>query len=447
MKSCTSDADCRASEGYTCDPVWHACALPNFAAIVPKQCPASGPARDASFGASEQLSDVSSPGVYQFEPSAVVGDDGSTTAMFITRGSIFDGNALGVAQAGGANTRVAVKSAKQSHFDPWLARDAKGTLYAVWYGFDGRDQNGEIALSKSTDRGATWSEPVAVHDPADCAEPEGECLDKPMIAIGPMPRGVRGEAIYVMYAAEGGGLRVRGSHDGGATWGKPVTALAGIYGNAAVGADGRLHVVTLNGGPMGAFGSAQQTVEYTVSADGGASFAKATRVSAPDEMIPFFFSNPSIAIDSRRGWLYVAYARGGRDAVWDVVLAATRDGGKTWLRKPLGDGCALHMVPNLAVDPSTGILHVAYYDSAGGGRYTHAACAVGLAKCTVGGAINDKPFGAVSTERHGSKWIGEYESLVVDDKRHVLHAVWTQPVAEAGGKVIARIFSATAKLR
>jgi len=29
----------------------------------------------------------------------------------------------------------------------------------------------------------------------------------------------------------------------------------------------------------------------------------------------------------------------------------------------------------------------------------------------------------------------------------VLHAVWTQPVAEDGGKVIARIFSATAKLR
>ena len=61
------------------------------------------------------------------------------------------------------------------------------------------------------------------------------------------------------------------------------------------------------------------------------------------------------------------------------------------------------------------------------------------------GAINDVPFAALSTERHGAKWIGEYESLIVDDKRRILHAVWTEPVDE-GGKAIARIFHATAKL-
>ena len=55
-------------------------------------------------------------------------------------------------------------------------------------------------------------------------------------------------------------------------------------------------------------------------------------------------------------------------------------------------------------------------------------------------------FAALSTERHGSKWIGEYETLVVDDKRRVLHALWTQPVLE-NGRPIARIFHAAAKLR
>jgi hypothetical protein len=40
---------------------------------------------------------------------------------------------------------------------------------------------------------------------------------------------------------------------------------------------------------------------------------------------------------------------------------------------------------------------------------------------------------------------GEYESLLVDSKRRVLHAVWTQPVEE-NGKPIARIFHAQAKL-
>jgi hypothetical protein len=63
----------------------------------------------------------------------------------------------------------------------------------------------------------------------------------------------------------------------------------------------------------------------------------------------------------------------------------------------------------------------------------------------VKGAINSLPFAALSTERHASKWIGEYESLLVDDRRHVLHAVWTQPVDD-GGTIVSRIFHATAKL-
>jgi len=425
MKSCTKDSDCREGEGYTCDPVWHACSLPNMAAIVPKQCPGDGK-RDVAFGAQEQLH---AQGAYDFEPAAALADDGSAVAIYIGRGSIFEGNALGT-------TKGTIQSKKQSHFDPWLARDSKGKLYAVWYGFDGRDENGEIALATSTDKGATWSEPLDVHAAADCpAEEKGGCLDKPMIAIGPK------DVIYVMYAADDAGLRVRASKDGGKTFGPPSTALAGIYGNAAVGADGRLHVVTLNGGPMGAFGSAQQKVEYAVSSDGGATFSKAVTVSGRDEMIPFFFSNPSIAV--YRNWIYFAYARGGRDAKWDIVLAAFD--GKKWTHQTIGDGCAIHMVPNLAVDPRTGTLHVAYYDSAPS-RFAHATCTPGLGKCTVLGAINSQPFAALSTERHGSKWIGEYESLLVDDKRRVLHALWSQPVAE-GDKTVSRVFHATAKLK
>ena len=49
------------------------------------------------------------------------------------------------------------KTAKQSHFDPWVARDRSGTVHAVWYGFDGRDQNGEIAHATTKD-GVTWTQ-------------------------------------------------------------------------------------------------------------------------------------------------------------------------------------------------------------------------------------------------------------------------------------------------
>ncbi|MDB4958323.1 MAG: hypothetical protein JWO36_5892 [Myxococcales bacterium] len=448
MRGCGSDADCRDSEGYVCDPQWKACIVPNVAAIVPKACPAPKPERDVAFGASEPWSSAKAPGVYQFEPSSAITSDGGLAAMYITRGAMTEGNALGVSRSDGkgqATIDMPFKSERASHFDPWLASDRKGTLFAVWLGFDGRSEHQEIGMASSGDGGATWSKSQPVQDPADCKDGDSDCLDKPMVAIGRDPKSM-GEILYVMYAGNDAGLRVRASRDGGKSFGAAVTALDGIYGNAAIGSDGRLHVTTLNGGPSGAFGSAQQRVEYSVSADAGATFAKAITVSSRDEMIPFFFSNPSIAIDDARRIIYIAYARGGRDAQWDIIVAASRDGGKIWTRTKIGDDCAIHMVPNLAVDQLTGTLHVAWYDSDGGGRFAHATCPPGAATCTAWGAINSVPFAALSTVRHSSKWIGEYESLLIDSKRRVLHAVWTQPVTE-GDKIIARIFHATAKLR
>ena len=451
LAKCTSDADCRAAEGYVCDAQWKACMMPNSGTIVPRACPIlAGYGRNPAFAPSVALSTAAAQGIYQFEPSAVVTDDGGLVALYITRSKIFDGNTLGLARIDGAgriSPDLPFATGKPSNFDPWLARDAKGTLYAVWLGFEGRGQKQEIGLATSRDRGLTWSKPIAVHDPADCPAGEADCLDKPMVTTGVDPRLRTKQIVYVAYAADG--LRVRASRDGGATFGTPVTALAGIYGNWVTGKDGTLHIVTLNGGPPGAFGSADHRVEYTASTDGAATFAKPLRVSGRDETLPFFFSNPSIALDDRRGWLYIAYARGGRDAKWDLVIGASKDRGKTWKRIRLGDDppCSIHMVPNLALDPTTGSLHVAWYDHRGERpRFAHAVCTPGATKCAQQGRIDDQPFAALSTVRHAARWIGEYQSLVVDDKRRTLHAVWTQTVDEAG-KVISRVFHAKAKLR
>lgn len=451
MAKCSADADCRASEGYVCDPTWKACLLPNMAVIVPQSCPAPpGVARDPAFGASKRLSTAALPGVYQLEPSSVLTDDGGLVTLYISRTTPAAPNVLGLAridpQGVAAAIDVPFPSRRANNFDPWLARDSKGTIYATWLAFDGRADQ-DIALAMSRDSGVTWTEQIAVEDPVDdCQSTQPDCLDKPMVVVGPDPLRRFQEIVYVLYA--GDGLRVRASRDGGKTFAPAVTALAGIYGNAVVGRDGRLHVVTLNGGPRGAFGSADHAVEYTVSSDGGATFAKPITVNIRDEMLPFFFSNPSIAVDDRRGYVYVAYTRGGRDAKWDLVIAASRDRGKTWKRTRIGDdpSCAIHMVPNLALDPTTGTLHVAWYDSrAATGRFARATCMPGGTRCTQRGHIEDQPFAALSTVRHGSKWIGEYQSLVVDARRRRLHAVWTQPVEEAG-KVIARVFHAAATL-
>ena len=438
-KGCTTDRDCRVDEGYLCDREWHACLVPNFAAVVPRQCPAKGTPRDISFADSTQLTGTVG-GLGQRSPSIVLGDAGELLAAYTI--ATPDGGAV----LGTARRESASAPANETPFvpgdalqlDAQLARDRKGTVFAVWHGIG--ESGHEIDLATSADRGATWSTRVPVHDPSDCSEADRVCVDRPLIVVGK-------DALHVLYAAGTNGLRVRTSRDGGKTFTTGALAVTGTAGTALATSDGKLHVVAMTGGPLGAYGSAQQAIHYAASVDGGATFSAPVRVSGTDETLPYYFSNPALAADSARKWLYVAYARGGRDAAWDIVLAASKDGGVTWKRTKLaGDGCAIHMVPNLAVDPTTGRLHIAYYDSEGAaGRFVHASCGPGATKCAIAGAINSVPFATLSTARNSSKWVGDSEAIVVDAKRRVLHAVWAQPVDESG-KPVARIFHATAKL-
>jgi hypothetical protein len=154
-----------------------------------------------------------------------------------------------------------------------------------------------------------------------------------------------------------------------------------------------------------------------------------TIVSLRDERLPTFFAAPAIAVDDDRRRVWIAYVRGGRDAEWDLVIAVTRDGGKTWARTRIGDGCAVHAVPALAVDPRTGLLHATFYDSeAMPGRYAHATCALGATPtCVVHGAISPR-FAAFELGRGGPRSLGERAALIFD--HDVLHAYWTQPLVD-----------------
>lgn len=353
--SCTKDSECRAGDGYVCDPAWHACIVPNAAVIIPKQC--AGIAHDASF-----VEKWTRDGI---EPSAVL-----------------------------ANGGVIAAASRP------LARDAKGTIYGTWV------SDGQVVLATSTD-GMRWSDPTPIA--------EGE---RPNVVFG-------GDTLYLMYGSDG--LRVRGSRDGGKTFDEGYVATIGTYGNA-VYAGGALHIVTIRGNALGAFGSAHQVIEYTKG-------DVPVVVSGGDELLPYYFANPSLAVDTRRRAIYIAYVRGGRDAVWELVLATSKDLGVTWKRQVVAGGaCSMHMVPTIALDDVTGTVHLAYYEG-NPGNFVHAACTNG--KCKVTGAINAEPF-ALSTARSAPKFVGDRAALLVDSKRRMLHALWTEP----GG----HIHYATAKI-
>lgn len=399
MAPCARDADCRRDEGYVCDPDWHACSLPNLAAIVAKHCPGSA-LHDPAFADPE-------PWATGTSPSGALRDTGFIALVTTPQGVAF-----------------APDAPTATGHDVILARGDR--YYAAW-----RDSEA-IELADSRD-GITWSAPHPIQ--AD----DGSPLGRPLLAAG---KGV----LYAMYGEGTHGLRVRTSHDGGATFVSTVTPLAGAYGNAIVDDTGILHIVTLNGDANGGYGSAMQTIEYASSRD-GQTFTPPLVISGRDELLPTYFANPSIAVDPRRKWLYFAYLRGGRDAIWDLVIAATHDGGKTWTRRTLGDNCTIHLVPNLALDPVTGTLHLAYYDNAGTtGRFVHATCTIGATKCTEAGAINTQPFAALPLGRGGANWIGDRESLFVDATHRVVHALWAQPVME-NDAIVTRVFHASAKLR
>jgi len=454
LAGCRSDADCRGEEGYVCDPQWSACALPGMLAPRPPTCAGAALPGRGAFSRSERLSSSAGPGLYDYEPSIAALPDGGLVALYAGGRRMGEHNQLAVARIGADGTRTfdqPFATDRENHFDPWLAVDHAGTVHAVWMGFDGGhapERNMTIGYAMSTDGGATWSTPTAALDiDADCPDAAPGCVDKPMIAIGPAPGGA-GEAVYVTYfSAVTEAMRLIASHDGGKTWSRSVTAHPGAYGDLEVDSAGTVHVVAVEGGPGGELTSATNKVTYAASTDGGKTFSPPVAVSAEGEAIPFFFSNPTLAIQGSAKRIHIAYPTGTPDGAWDVMLATSTDHGKTWSRIKINDDphCGSHMVPQAVVDPRSGKVHVTWLDGRGGGRLAYAVCAADGKTCGKNETVSDQPFAAYGYVRHGSTWLGEYYGLVLDPKRRLLHAVWTQPVTE-NGDAISRIFHAQTKL-
>jgi hypothetical protein len=400
MAACTTDRECRARDGYTCDPAWHACTLPNLAAIVPRQCPTVGPAIDATFDFAEVTARGRDPSAAGSNVAFETETETATEAATATEAETATATEAEAETKRELRIRDSVVTRDRVVADigdaPALATSKLGTLVA-W--------RAKPNVLISTLGGTA----TVVSD--DC----GDCAARPMLASN-------GAVVYALFGGDDVGLRARKSRDGGGSF-EPAFAVArGSSGSAAVDRAGYLHVVTIHGGAHGGYGSAMQAIEYAVN--GGAPIV----VSGRDEKLPTYFAAPAIAVDDDRHAVWIAYVRGGRDADWELVIAMTRDGGKTWTRSHIGDGCAVHAVPAIAVDAKTGALHVIYYDSdAIPGRIAHAVCSSAGA-CTVLGAIPAPRFAAFGLGRGGARSLGEHTALVFD--RGKLNAYWTQPLVD-----------------
>lgn len=467
LQPCASDEGCRVDEGYTCDPQWHACVHTDSMGPSPKP-PVCGRARPEkkTFGKAEQISSGRAGGSSHFEPSAGLAGDGTLRVVFITRTSPMEPNDLGYTEVrpdGTPDADCPLQTERNSHFDPWVATDKSGAVHAVWLGHSGFDFNMQIGYAQVEH--CQLVNPHGIHYPADYDDTKQGGLDKPMIAIGPdvppakktKPKGKKakkakvGEAMYVAYTSHAGnGLRVMKSVDGGKKFAPPVTVGEYVYADLLVDANGGVHVVygTVPPRAAGAFGDPDGAIEYVSSLDGGKTFSKATRVSAPGQTIPGLFVNPQVAVDAKKKLIYVVYATGTPDARWDIMLATSKDGGASWTQVKVNDdeSCANHMLPEVLLDPKTGKVHVFWIENRSGkGDAAYTVCDSGGAACGANERVSDEPFVAYALSRHSNKWLGEYNSFLLDEKRRVLHAVWGQMVEEDGGPTV-RIFHASAKL-
>ncbi len=263
--------------------------------------------------------------------------------------------------------------------DPVCAFDHLGNMYFNTLEYS--STAGDLVTLKSTDKGLTWSAPVAVPNP-------GPDEDKNWIAIDVNPSSPYYGYIYTAYTEFGSTdpnyrkLEFSRSTDGGQTFSAPVN-MSGTTGylhqgvNLAVGTNGDV-VAAFTHYPTSTLTTSHVT--FAKSTNGGQTWTQTFVVQNINDIRGNLTkggnsirvnSFPYIAVDHsngpRRGWIYITYAaRPATGQPPDVYLVKSTDFGNTW-STPIKVNSEVankdQWFPAIAVDPADGSVNIVYYDS------------------------------------------------------------------------------------
>src|SRR5262245_33546958 len=212
-----------------------------------------------------------------------------------------------------------------------------------------------IAVNRSRD-GISWRAPLLVSS-------NGQEYDKEWVACDNWPRSTFRGRCYLSYMNfENDTIETRRSTDGGATWSQPFSidaqrAPAGVNGvQIAVRPNGHVVVVfSVWGAPAGS------EIGTFRSTDGGVSFsAPAHAADLGGTELPWLRAPPFTSVDvDAAGTIYVTWRECGfsGECQGDIVLMRSPDG-VTWTEPasvPVGpdDGSLFYFLPALAVDSAT----------------------------------------------------------------------------------------------
>jgi BNR repeat protein len=317
----------------------------------------------------------------------------------------------------------------------YIAFDKLGTFN---YWAHGATRNG-IFVRRSLDGGRTWEAnhvPVAEQPTAAGIPFE----DKPYIVADNTRSKYAGNLYigWTRWRLADSQMVISRSTDDGETWSQPVEldahpglprddngAAEGFDG--AVAPDGTLHVVW----------SQDDSIMFTSSHDGGKTFSRARPVihTAP---IMFAIDTldrangfPQIAVDPKSKRIYVTWSD-YRNGDLDVFVASSDDRGKHWTPAMRVNNDAVHNGAEqffqwLAVDPVDSSVNVVFYDRRRDPQNRKQI--VVLARSTDGGhtfnnyAWTEEPFEA------GGVFFGDYSGLTAFGGR--VYGVWTERPAPA----------------
>lgn len=312
----------------------------------------------------------------------------------------------------------------------YMAFDRLGTFN---YWAHGATRNG-IFVRRSLDGGKTWEKnhnPVAEQPTAEGIPFD----DKPYIVADNSQTKHAGNLYvgWTRWRLTDSQMMISRSTDDGKTWSEPIEidahpglprddngAAEGFDG--AVGPDGTLYVIW----------SQDDDLMFTVSRDGGKSFSRARPIihTAP---IVFAIDTlerangfPQIAVDPKSKRIYVSWSD-YRNGDLDIFVASSEDGGKHWTaatrvnNDPVHDG-AEQFFQWMAVDPIDGSVNLVFYDRRRDAQNKKQIVVLG--RSVDGGhtfsnyAWAEEPFEA------GGVFFGDYNGLAAYGGR--LYGVWTE---------------------
>lgn len=323
--------------------------------------------------------------------------------------------------------------------DPWVTFAADGTAFLSALVFDSTSPRNAMVASRSSDGGATWSEPTVLRFDND----PDVFNDKEAITADPTDPG----RVYVVWDRVTGQTRPNDPVGTGPTWLARTTAGvweparpifdpgvdAQTIGNIIVGLPDGTLVNVFDMITRATSNAPVFTIAVIRSPDKGDTWSapiaigqlRAVGVQNPytNVFIRSGASLPTIAVDRRTGALYVAWQSAPPGNTVDgIALSSSTDGGVTWSPPTYLNGApdAGAFTPSAAVAPD-GTVAVMYYDVRDTLPAAHAfRVTAWLATSRDGGRTWSEealgaPFDMRNAQMIDSYFLGDYQGLGVSD--------------------------------